>query len=292
MLVEHGYTHQWDGGSNPYDGMTGDDVEFYRVTESDDGQIHDVGPLPEDSGRLDGAPDRRRQPRVRRRRDLPAQDLRVSSLHGLRRRLSRRRASLRRPLGAQRLLPRAARRRPDPVRATSRDSSSLRRARRLREQGAAREPRHDRAGDVAHVQGAAARRIIRAARANLVVRDGFASFYFHPFLELEVPRSGRSRGSRRRLHLRQPGVAVAWRSAHEQPALRRTADESATRDGPPLPVGISCGVESHWESGFTAWLGLAEEAKAILHTHSLEEAAAWLDRAARQHYPTSTYAAG
>jgi hypothetical protein len=54
---------------------------------------------------------------------------------------------------------------------------------------------------------------------------------------------------------------------------------------------ISCGVESHWDAGFTAWLGLAEEAKAILHTHSLEEATAWLDRAARRHYPSSTYAA-
>jgi uncharacterized protein YdaL len=49
VLVEHGYTHQWDGGSNPYDGQTGDDVEFYRVTESKDGQIQDVGPLPEDT---------------------------------------------------------------------------------------------------------------------------------------------------------------------------------------------------------------------------------------------------
>jgi uncharacterized protein YdaL len=48
-MVEHGYTHQWDGGSNPYDGVTGDDVEFYRVTESKDGQIHDLGPLPEDT---------------------------------------------------------------------------------------------------------------------------------------------------------------------------------------------------------------------------------------------------
>ena len=56
--------------------------------------------------------------------------------------------------------------------------------------------------------------------------------------------------------------------------------------------GISCGLESHWDTGFTAWLGLAEEAKAILHTHSLEEAAVWLDQSARQHYPKSTYAAG
>jgi uncharacterized protein YdaL len=49
VLVEHGYTHQWDGGSNPYDGETGDDVEFYRVTESANGQVHDVGPLPGDT---------------------------------------------------------------------------------------------------------------------------------------------------------------------------------------------------------------------------------------------------
>ena len=27
--------------------------------------------------------------------------------------------------------------------------------------------------------------LVRAARANLVVRDGFAAFYFHPFLELD-----------------------------------------------------------------------------------------------------------
>jgi hypothetical protein len=55
--------------------------------------------------------------------------------------------------------------------------------------------------------------------------------------------------------------------------------------------GISCGIESHCDSGYTAWLGFAEEARALLHTHSLEEATAWLDRAARQHYPRSTYAA-
>ena len=27
--------------------------------------------------------------------------------------------------------------------------------------------------------------LVRAAQANLVVRDGFAAFYFHPFLDLE-----------------------------------------------------------------------------------------------------------
>src|SRR5262249_24853748 len=49
VLVGHGYTHQWDGASNPYDGITGDDVEFYRVTESRDGALHQLGPLPGDS---------------------------------------------------------------------------------------------------------------------------------------------------------------------------------------------------------------------------------------------------
>jgi uncharacterized protein YdaL len=49
VLIGHGYTHQWDGASNPYDRVTGDDVEFYRVTESKDGQIHDLGPLPGDT---------------------------------------------------------------------------------------------------------------------------------------------------------------------------------------------------------------------------------------------------
>lgn len=73
---------------------------------------------------------------------------------------------------------------------------------------------------------------------------------------------------------------------HEQPANLQRVIALLYRSG------ISCGVESHWDIGFTAWLGLAEEAKAILHTHSLEEAAAWLDREARQHYPKSTHAAG
>jgi hypothetical protein len=56
--------------------------------------------------------------------------------------------------------------------------------------------------------------------------------------------------------------------------------------------GISCGLESQWDGGFTAWLGLAEEAEAVLHTDSLEEAAAWLDRVACLHYPQSGYALG
>ena len=50
VLVGHGYTHQWDGASNPYNGVTGDDVEFYRVTETGDGKVQPRGPLPADHG--------------------------------------------------------------------------------------------------------------------------------------------------------------------------------------------------------------------------------------------------
>jgi uncharacterized protein YdaL len=48
-LVEHGYTHQWDGGINPYNEVTGDDFEFYRVTENTDHTLNYIGPLPGDS---------------------------------------------------------------------------------------------------------------------------------------------------------------------------------------------------------------------------------------------------
>lgn len=49
VLIGHGYTHQWSNRRNPYTGMTGDDYEFYRVTENPDHSLEYVGPLPEDS---------------------------------------------------------------------------------------------------------------------------------------------------------------------------------------------------------------------------------------------------
>lgn len=55
---------------------------------------------------------------------------------------------------------------------------------------------------------------------------------------------------------------------------------------------INCGVQSLWDGGWEAWLGggmnprVAEE----FGFKSLEEAAAWLDKAAREHYPGSDYA--
>jgi uncharacterized protein YdaL len=55
VLIDHGYTHQFDGGSNPYNGVTGDDVEFYRVTEGGNGQLVYGGPLPHDSFQRTGS---------------------------------------------------------------------------------------------------------------------------------------------------------------------------------------------------------------------------------------------
>jgi uncharacterized protein YdaL len=59
-LVMHGYTHQYGAVKNPYNGATGDDFEFYRVTENADHTLNFLGPVPEDSaswalGRVDDA---------------------------------------------------------------------------------------------------------------------------------------------------------------------------------------------------------------------------------------------
>src|SRR6185369_3869769 len=48
-LIQHGWTHQYSNVANPYDGVSGDDFEFYRVVENPDFTLSWVGPLPEDT---------------------------------------------------------------------------------------------------------------------------------------------------------------------------------------------------------------------------------------------------
>ncbi|HFC54037.1 MAG TPA: DUF2334 domain-containing protein [Gammaproteobacteria bacterium] len=48
-IVMHGYSHQWSGGDNPFNGLTGDDFEFYRVTVNSDNSLEFHGPVPNDS---------------------------------------------------------------------------------------------------------------------------------------------------------------------------------------------------------------------------------------------------
>jgi uncharacterized protein YdaL len=49
QLVIHGYTHQYDSLLNPFTGVTGDDYEFFRVTYDAETNLVDYMPVPEDS---------------------------------------------------------------------------------------------------------------------------------------------------------------------------------------------------------------------------------------------------
>ncbi|OXY91230.1 hypothetical protein BEK98_31490 [Streptomyces diastatochromogenes] len=49
VLMDHGYTHQYSNVNNPYNGVTGDDFEFYRAhIDAANNVVHD-GPVAEDS---------------------------------------------------------------------------------------------------------------------------------------------------------------------------------------------------------------------------------------------------
>jgi uncharacterized protein YdaL len=49
VMIEHGYTHQYSNVKNPYTGVTGDDCEFFRLTMNSDFSLNYLGPVPEDS---------------------------------------------------------------------------------------------------------------------------------------------------------------------------------------------------------------------------------------------------
>lgn len=48
-IVMHGVTHQYEDLLNPYNGVTGDDFEFYRVELDEAGEVLYTGPVPDDS---------------------------------------------------------------------------------------------------------------------------------------------------------------------------------------------------------------------------------------------------
>jgi uncharacterized protein YdaL len=48
-MMLHGYTHQYSNVPNPYTAVTGDDAEFYRITLNSDNTLNYQGPLPPDS---------------------------------------------------------------------------------------------------------------------------------------------------------------------------------------------------------------------------------------------------
>lgn len=69
VMVEHGYSHQYEALTNPYNGVSGDDYEFYRVVENADHSLTYVGPVDVDSPRW-----------VQGRIDAAAQEFRASKL--------------------------------------------------------------------------------------------------------------------------------------------------------------------------------------------------------------------
>ena len=184
VLVGHGYTHQWDGGSNPYNGVSGDDVEFYRVTEGRNGQVKHEGPLPEDGP---GWADTRI---AFMNREFEAAGLQLPRIfefpHYAASATAYRAAARRFAVRWERAFYFSgvlSGRRIDPTRFTSQFFPYV-----VRDvYGTKVLPENLGSINPEAWHGYAARRpedLIAAARANLVVRDGFAAFFFHPFLEL------------------------------------------------------------------------------------------------------------
>ena len=187
VLIGHGYTHQWDGGRNPYNGMTGDDVEFYRVRESKDGAVQPLGPLPGDrtvgwsERRIVAADDEFRaaglpQPKIF---EFPHYFASPRAYRAAAHRFSTRweRATYfagvlsGKPINYEhssgQFFPYVVRDvygtkvLPENIGSIAPNPWHAYKARRPAD-------------------------LVRAAKANLVVRDGFASFYFHTFLDLDL----------------------------------------------------------------------------------------------------------
>jgi uncharacterized protein YdaL len=49
VMMCHGYTHQYSNVPNPYSGASGDDCEFYRITMNSNNTLNFQGPVAEDS---------------------------------------------------------------------------------------------------------------------------------------------------------------------------------------------------------------------------------------------------
>jgi uncharacterized protein YdaL len=184
VMLEHGWTHQYSNIANPYDGVTGDDFEFYRVVENADHTLTWVGPVREDSAawnrsRIDGAAgDFRRAglatPAIF---EFPhytgsATAYReVAKVFGVRyeRSLYFRGVLSGGPVDHSRLVGQLF---PYVVR-------DVYGTKVLPENVGNVEPE-----DWFQYKARLPAQIIRDAERNLVVRDGFASFYFHPFFDI------------------------------------------------------------------------------------------------------------
>ncbi|CAN5872364.1 polysaccharide deacetylase family protein [soil metagenome] len=49
VMINHGWTHQYAAVPNPYNGVSADDFEFYRIRENEDKTLSWIGPVAEDT---------------------------------------------------------------------------------------------------------------------------------------------------------------------------------------------------------------------------------------------------
>ncbi|HEX3765821.1 MAG TPA: polysaccharide deacetylase family protein [Kofleriaceae bacterium] len=184
-IVMHGYTHQWDTSKNPYSGVTADDDEFYRVTMNADQTLNYVGPVPEDSlawagGRMDSglAEFRRSGVTVPQIFEFPHYAASVNAYHAIPTRFTSR---WERALYF-----------PGVLRGTAPDYSQLFGQLfpyAVRDVYGTRVLPEDLGNiEIEPFEGSPPRLpidIINAGDKNLVVRDGVAGFFFHPFLDIQ-----------------------------------------------------------------------------------------------------------
>ena len=198
QILLHGYTHQYNSSSNPYTGVTGEDFEFYRATLNQNQGVAFGGPVSEDSYRW-----------VRSRVYEAQWELHQAGLSevgwetphyaasagdyrffGQRFRLTVQRA-LYFATAAAGEIPWNGVERQDPGNPTYFSSQFFPYV--IERDAYGQKILPENLGLVDLVGWNGYRKwlpadIIRAAAANLAVRDGWASSYFHPFLDVEYLR--------------------------------------------------------------------------------------------------------
>ncbi len=184
-LVMHGYTHQHRDLANPYSATTGADYEFFRAHVGDSGAVVMDGPLPGDTGAwaLERAD---KGLSIFRRAGLPRPQV-FEYPHYAGSALDSRALAERFPMAYQRELYFAGPRSDDPRHWIGmffpypvRDLYGWR---VIPENLGNYIP-----PSVGPGPGRSAEDIVQTARRNLVVRDGFASFFFHPIYDVAVLR--------------------------------------------------------------------------------------------------------
>jgi uncharacterized protein YdaL len=185
VMLEHGWTHQYAKVANPYNGVSGDDTEFYRVVENADHTLTWVGPVAEDSpawnrSRINGAADDFRRAGLATPTifEYPHYTASATSYREVAKVFG---ARYDRTLYFRGVLSGGA---VDHSRMVGQLFPYVVRdvygTKVLPENIGNVEPE-----DWFQYKARLPEQIIRDAKRNLVVRDGFASFYFHPFFDLD-----------------------------------------------------------------------------------------------------------